>query len=191
MLRDLIIKNRSYRRYYEDHHISRETLLELIDLARLCPSSMNLQPLRYIIVNTPEKCELVFQNVTWAAYLKDWGGPKKGERPSAYIIVLAEKEVSKNYLIDAGLASMAILLGATEKGLGGCVMGSLNRENTRRLFNIPDRYEIIYAIALGKPREKVVIDEVGPDGDIRYWRDENDVHHVPKRKLEDIVLNFD
>lgn len=137
MLRDLIIKNRSYRRYYEEHQISRETLLELIDLARLSPSSMNLQPLRYVIVNTPERCELIFQNVTWAAYLKDWGGPKKGERPSAYIIVLAEKDISKNYLIDAGLATQSILLGAVEKGLGGCIMGSLNRERVQSCLKFP------------------------------------------------------
>jgi len=190
MLRDLIIKNRSYRRYYEDHQVSRETLLELIDLARLSPSSMNLQPLRYIIVNTPERCELIFRNVTWASYLKDWGGPKEGERPSAYIIVLAEKDLSKNYLIDAGLATQSILLGAVERGLGGCIMGSLNRDNVRKLFNIPDKYEIIYAIAIGKPKETVVIEEVEPDGDIRYWRDEKDIHHVPKRRLEDIVLDL-
>ncbi len=190
MLKDLIIKNRSYRRYYEDYQISRETLSELIDLARLSPSSMNLQPLRYFIINTPERCELIFQNVTWAAYLKDWGGPKKGERPSAYIIVLAEKDISKNYLIDAGLATQSILLGAVEKGLGGCIMGSLNRERVRELFKIPDKYEIVYAIAIGKPKEKVVIEEVGPNGDIRYWRDENDIHHVPKRRLDDIVIDI-
>ena len=190
MLKDLIIKNRSYRRYHEDHQISRETLSELIDLARLSPSSMNLQPLRYFIINTPERCELIFQNVTWAAYLKDWGGPKKGERPSAYIIVLAEKDISKNYLIDAGLATQSILLGAVEKGLGGCIMGSLNRERVRELFKIPDKYEIVYAIAIGKPKEKVVIEEVGPNGDIRYWRDENDIHHVPKRRLDDIVIDI-
>ncbi|MDI6851375.1 MAG: nitroreductase family protein [bacterium] len=190
MLKELIVKNRSYRRYYEDYKISREMLLELVDLARLSPSSMNLQPLRYIIVNTPERCELIFQNVTWAAYLKDWAGPEVGERPPAYIIVLAEKGVSKNYLIDAGLATQSILLGAVEKGLGGCIMGSLNGDKIRELFKIPDKYEIIYAIAIGKPREKVVIEEVGPEGDIKYWRDENDIHHVPKRRLEDIVLDI-
>jgi len=187
---DLILKNRSYRRFYEDYRIDKETLKELVNLARLTPSSMNLQPLRYILVNEPERCDLIFQNVTWAAYLKDWEGPKEGERPSAYIIVLAERGLSKNYLIDAGLASMAILLGAVEKGLGGCIMGSLNGENIRKLFNIPDKYEIIYAIAIGKPKETVVIEEVGPDGDIRYWRDDKDIHHVPKRKLEDIILNL-
>ncbi len=190
MLREFIVKNRSYRRYYEDYQISRETLLELIDLARLSPSSMNLQPLRYVIVNTPERCELIFQNVTWAAYLKDWGGPKEGERPSAYIILLAEKDISKNYLIDAGLATQSILLGAVEKGLGGCIMGSLNRDRVRELFKIPDKYEIIYAIAIGKPRGEVVIEEVRLGEDIRYWRDENGIHHVPKRRLEDILLHL-
>ncbi|MDD5573429.1 MAG: nitroreductase family protein, partial [Candidatus Hydrothermia bacterium] len=97
MVGDLILKNRSYRRYYEDHTVSLNTLLDLVDLARLSPSSMNLQPLRYILVNTPEKCNLIFQNVTWAAYLRDWGGPSEGERPPAYIVMLTEKDLSQNY----------------------------------------------------------------------------------------------
>ncbi|HOK23052.1 MAG TPA: nitroreductase family protein [Candidatus Hydrothermia bacterium] len=190
MVGDLILKNRSYRRYYEDHTVSLDTLLDLVDLARLSPSSMNLQPLRYILVNTPERCNLIFQNVTWAAYLRDWGGPSEGERPPAYIVMLTEKDLSQNYLIDAGIATQSILLGAVEKGLGGCVMGSLNKDRIRVLFNIPERYEVVYAIAIGKPKESVVIEEIDADGDIRYWRDEKGIHHVPKRRVKDIVLNL-
>ncbi len=188
MLKDLILKNRSYRRYHEDYKIERETLEELVDLARLSPSSMNLQPLRYMLFNEPEECNLIFNMVTWAAYLKDWNGPEPGERPSAYIVVLAERGLSKNYMIDAGLATQSILLGAVEKGLGGCIMGSLDKERFRKTFEVDDCYEIIYAIALGKPRETVLIDEMGENGDIRYWRDDKGVHHVPKRRLKDIIL---
>ena len=37
---------------------------------------------------------------------------------------------------------------------------------------------------------KVVIDPVGPEGDIRYYRDGDGVHHVPKRSLDDLVLDL-
>lgn len=188
MLKDLILKNRSYRRFYEEVPVKIETLRELVDLARLSASSANLQPLKYILSCSPQKNELVFPNLRWAGYLKDWPGPSKGERPSAYIIILGDRNISKSFACDHGIAAQSILLGAVEKGLGGCMIGSIDREGLRKALEIPDQYEILLVLALGKPREKVVIEEVGPDGDIKYWRDEKGVHHVPKRKLEEIIL---
>jgi len=190
MLKDLILKNRSYRRFYEDFRIECETLKELVDLARLSASAANLQPLKYILSCDPEKNSLIFPHLKWAGYLKDWPGPQEGERPSAYIIILGDTEIAENFGCDHGIAAQSILLGATEKGLGGCIIGSVDRESLRKVLNIPERYEILLVIALGKPKEKVVIEEVGPDGDIKYWRDEKGVHHVPKRRLEEIILTL-
>lgn len=190
MVKDLIYKNRSYRRFYQDVEMDNNTLLELIDLARLSASGANLQPLKYIISNKPEKNELIFKNLKWAAYLKDWDGPSEGERPSAYIIILKDNDISNNIICDQGIASQSILLGACEKGLGGCILAAINKEGIKSELKIPDRFEILLVIALGKPKEKVVIDELKDNGSIKYWRDENSVHHVPKRKLEDIILSL-
>ena len=188
MLRDLVLKNRSYRRFYENFRIDCNTLKELIDLARLSASAANLQPLKYVISCDTEKNAKIFPHLKWAGYLKDWPGPQEGERPSAYIIILGDTEISKDFGCDHGIAAQSILLGAIEKGLGGCIIGSIDREALRKTLNIPERYEILLVIALGKPKEKVVIEEVGPDGDIKYWRDDKGVHHVPKRRLGDIIL---
>ena len=188
MVRDLILKNRSYRRFCQEVAIELETLRELVDLARLSASAGNRQPLKYILSCDPEKNALIFPQLAWAAYLKDWSSPSEGERPSAYIIILGDTEVSQSFLCDHGIAAQSILLGATERGLGGCMIASVKVDGLRKALGIPPHYEIMLVLALGKPKEKVVIESVGADGDIKYWRDSNSVHHVPKRSLDEIII---
>jgi nitroreductase len=188
MLKDLVLKNRSYRRFYQEVTIELETLRELVDLARLSASAMNLQPLKYVLSCEPEKNALIFSHLGWAGYLKDWPGPAEGERPSAYIIVLGDTEISRSFGCDHGIAAQSILLGATEKGLGGCMVATVKRQELSQALGIASRYEILLVIALGKPGETVVIDKVEPNGDAKYWRDSQGVHHVPKRALDDIII---
>jgi nitroreductase len=188
MLRDLVQKNRSYRRFHQDFAVELATLRELVDLARQSASGANIQPLKYMLVCTPERNALVFPNLAWAAYLRDWQGPEEGERPSAYVIILGDTEIKKNFGVDHGIAAQSILLGATEQGLGGCIIASIDKANLREALDIDARYEILLVLALGQPNETVVIEPVGSDGDIKYWRDEKQVHHVPKRALDDIII---
>jgi nitroreductase len=189
MIEELIRRNRSCRRFHEDFDITTDTLRELIDLARLSASASNLQPLKYIISCDRQKNALIFPHLGWAGYLKDWPGPVQGERPSAYIIILGDTRVSKTFDYDYGIAAQSILLGAVEKGLGGCMIATIDKTGLTKALNIPGYFQILLAIALGKPAEQVVIETVGPDGDIRYWRDDRQVHHVPKRSLDDIIIN--
>lgn len=185
MIKDLIMRNRSYRRFYRVN-VKIETLRELVELARLSPSAANLQPLKYIISCNIEKNALVFPCLKWAAYLKGWK-PLEEESPSAYIIILGDKKISSYFYYDAGIAAQSILLGAVEKGLGGCIIASIDRKKLRENLGIDERYEILLVIAIGKPKEKVVIEEV-KNGNIKYWRDENGIHHVPKRSLDEIII---
>jgi nitroreductase len=127
--------------------------------------------------------------LAWAAYLKEWPGPSPGERPAAYIIILGDTQIAKGFGCDHGIAAQSILLGAREKGLAGCMIGLIKREELREALSIPSRYEVLLVIALGKPREQVVIDELAPGGDIKYWRDRDGVHHVPKRPLKEIIID--
>jgi nitroreductase len=188
MLAELVRKNRSYRKFYQDVPVKLETLRELVDLGRLSASAMNLQPLKYVLSCEPEKNALIFPTLGWAAYLKDWKGPGEGERPSAYIIVLCDTQINPSAGCDHGIAAQSILLGATEKGLGGCMIATVNRKELSQVLKIEPRYEIVLVIALGKPKESVVIDQVGSDGSIKYWRDGQGTHHVPKRSLDDIII---
>ena len=189
MIKELILKNRSYRRFYVNEPISRATLEGLVDLARCTPSAANRQPLKYLLSWTPERNERIFPHLAWAGYLADWAGPAPDERPAGYIVILGDTRVSKNFSCDHGIAAQTMLLGAVEAGLGGCIIGSIKREDLRQALQIPAHFEILLVLALGRPQEQVVLDEVVGDGDIRYWRDAAGVHHVPKRRLADLIID--
>lgn len=188
MLHDMVMSNRSCRRFHQDVAIDRDTLVALVDLARLSASGANRQPLKYILSSDAETNARIFPTLAWAGYLADWGGPQEGERPSAYIVVLGDTEIAPTFGIDHGIAAQSIMLGAAERGYGGCMIASIRKEALRAALEIPDRYEVLLVLALGKPKEQVQIDPVGPDGSIRYWRDAAQVHHVPKRALDEIIL---
>ena len=188
MLEELILKNRSFRRFDQKIGLTRKDLENLVNLARISASAANLQPLKFYLSWEPEKNKLIFPRLAWAGYLKDWSGPAEGERPSAYIIILGDTTLASSFGPDSGIAAQSILLGAVEKGLGGCMIGSIQREELRRVLSIADRYDILLVLAIGKPTEKVYLEQVSEKKDIRYWRDRQGIHHVPKRSLRDIIL---
>ena len=188
-LQELLLRNRSYRRFFQEEKISTGELLSIVESTRFAPSPANKQPLQYILVSREEYNNLLFPHLNWAAYLKDWQGPVEGERPSAYIVMLGDRSMSPFIDWDYGIALPTMLLSAVEMGYGGCAIASFNKEKVRELFNIDEKFEIPGVIAFGKPKELVVIcDSV--EGDIKYWRDKDQVHHVPKRVLNDLVFGI-
>lgn len=190
MLRELIARNRSYRRFAEHVAVQRRTLRELVDLARLAPSAGNLQPLKYLLSCERASNAAIFPHLAWAGYLADWPGPAEGQRPAAYIVILGDTQITRSFGCDHGIAAQSILLGASERGLGGCIIGSIQRPALRASLGIPGRYAILLVVALGQPAETVLIEPLGADGDIRYWRDAAGRHHVPKRSLDELVLEL-
>lgn len=188
-MKTLVRKNRSYRRYDESYLIDGETLRSLIRLAQYSPTIRNLQPLKFWLSNTPEMNASIFPHLGWAGALSNWDGPEEGERPTAYIIILGDKIIKEDFRVDHGIAAQSIMLGAAEKGLGGCMIGSARKAALRTSLGIPDQYEILLVLALGKPDEKVVTEPLREDGKTAYYRDENDQHHVPKRSLSDLIVH--
>ncbi len=185
---DLVRDNRSCRRFHENHEVVLETLKELVNLSRMSASGANLQPLKYILSCDSKTNADIFSALAWAGYLKDWPGPAEGERPTAYIVVLGDTGITQDVGCDHGIAAQTIMLGAREKGLAGCMLGSINRKLLRDLLDVPEHLKILLVLALGKPKEEIVLETLEPDGSIRYWRDSEGVHHVPKRRLEDIIV---
>ena len=189
MIKELVFKNRSYRRFYQARPVELATLRELIDLARLTPSGYNRQALRYYISNQQELNDKIFSCLGWAGYLQDWDGPTEGERPAAYIVMLKDSSVGASLPQDQGFAAQSILLGAVEKGLGGCYLANVKKAQLSEILALDEKYEIAAVIALGYPQETVVVETMKPGGDVKYWRDDEQIHHVPKLGLEDIIIN--
>ena len=189
-LKQLLSNNRSYRRFHEDQPLDEQTLVGLVELTRLCPSSGNRQPLRYLVSCSPEANAKIFPHLRWAGALKDWPGPADGERPAGYVIILGDARFPASHNVDSGIVAQSMLLAAVERGLGGCMVGSIDREGLRQALSVPNQYAIVLVLALGKPKETVVLEDAkGPD-DIDYWRDAEGLHHVPKRPLSELLVEF-
>ena len=192
MLKDLVVKNRSYRGFDESYKFTREQLLEYVDTARLTASSVNLQPLKYFVACDKETVDLIQSMTGWAKALPNLTIPHDGKHPTAFIVICQDTEISANIALfqkTVGIVSQTILLMATENGLGGCMIGNFKPALVKEKLGLSDNLEPVLIIALGKPDEEVVIVDVPESGKTNYYRDENDVHYVPKRKLSDIVIN--
>ncbi len=190
MLRDIVIRNRSYRRFDQSRAVAIALLTQLVEIARYCPSARNLQPLKYILVNEPSLCNRFFDTLGCAGYLKDWEGPEEGERPSAYIIILEDQNISSSTLWDLGIVAQIILLGAVEQGMGGCIIASVNKSKIEKKFNLPPHLNVALVIALGYPVGRVVIEPMPDSGSVVYCRNENKTHNVPKRSIDELIWKY-
>ena len=181
-------QTRSFRRFREEQRIPMEHLLSIVNAARLAPCAANLQLLRFSIINSPHECSKVFPCIKWAGYLADWDGPSEGERPSAYVSILAPDEEKPFTPIDTGIAAAYIVLAARDAGYGSCMILSFDREIVSKAISAPG-YSVKLVIALGVPGEEVVLEPVKKG--IEYWRDEDGRHHVPKLDLDSLVVKTD
>ncbi len=189
--KELVLKNRSYRGFDHSRKVTREELLEMVDCARLSASSVNKQPLKYFLAYEPEVVEAIQPITKWGRALPDMVLPHPGKEPTAFIVICLDKSISDNEKVftrDMGIVAQSILLSAVDQGLGGCMIGNFSRNVLRETISLDDELEPLLVIAIGKPDEEIVLTELPEDGSTAYYRDENDVHYVPKRALEDIVL---
>ena len=185
-MKDLIRKNRSYRRFDETKKQTKETLASLVESARFSPSAGNMQRLRFRLVNEAEETAYLFDQLAWAGYLKDWPGPETGERPTSYILILSGDDRSAMLDIDIGIAAQSIMLTAVASGLGGCMLGSFHHERTDARF-ATDGYHVRLVLALGVPVENVELEDA-VEGDIHYYRLADGTHRVPKLPLSTLII---
>jgi len=182
---DLVEKTRTVRRFEQSRPVTMDQLTSLVRLAQMTPSAANLQPLRYMLICEKSTCQDVFECLEWAGYLEDWH-QTEGEKPAAYIIMLGDG-TNKKPQTDVGIAAQTMMLGACEMGLGCCMLGAIHRDDLRKSLAIDEQYSIELVLALGYPVEEVVMVPM-KDGEVRYWRDENGLHHVPKRSLDELIV---
>lgn len=188
MIKDLVLKNRSYRSFDMNERIGEERLKSYVDMARITASTANLQALKYKVVHTPEECEKALSCTKWAGYLSHMDIPPQGHAPTGYVVICCDTDISSNvtaFFKDTGIAAQTILLAAAEDGFGGCMIGSVDEEKIKDALSIPENMKVTLVIALGKPDEAVELVEF--DGDIKYYR-ENGIHYVPKRSLSEVLI---
>ncbi|WP_310598705.1 nitroreductase family protein [Desulfobulbus sp.] len=192
MIEELVRRTRTVRRFVEQKPVETTLLRAWVDLARLGGSARNAQPLKYMIVTEETQRTRLFPLLGWAGYLSDWPGPGPGERPAAYIVCLLDTGLARGpeseAHFDLGIATQNLLLGAATHGVFGCRIGAFSADKVHRLLELEQRFKVLLVLALGYPAETVVVEEVGPDGDIRYWHDALGVHHVPKRSLTEVLV---
>lgn len=191
-LEQLVRKNRSYRGYDESVSVTSKQLYQLLSCVRLTPSSTNLQPLKFLVTNTPEENAKIFPYTKWAGKLSHLHLPYQGHRPTAYVVIFIDRTIAQNptpFLKDVGIAAQTLLLGAVEQGLGGIMIGSFDHDAILKEFSLPDTLQPELVVALGKPDETIVLEDA-EGGEVSYYRDAQDVHHVPKRPLEELILDL-
>jgi len=188
--KDLVLQNRSYRGYDNSVKQTRAELMELVDHARLMPAAKNLQPLKYFLAYEKEVVDLIQEHTKWAGLLADLNLPFEGEKPTSFIVVLQDTDIEPalmQFQKDVGIVAATITLAAAEVGLGCCMIGAYSAAGVKEVMQLPPNLSPVLVIAIGKPNEEIVLTEA-EDGDVAYYRDENNVHYVPKRRLEDIIV---
>jgi nitroreductase len=188
-LTELILKNRTYRRFDESVKVGEEKLISFVDTLRTLSSGRNAQPLKYIVVSTEEGCQTVFDHIMWAGALPDWPGPAVGERPTGYLVVFRDNSIAKDEMWDLGIVAEAFTLLAVEAGLGCCQFGAVKFADLKAALGVTDEnLQMLTVIAVGKPVENVELVDMPEDGKFTYFRDEAMNHYVPKRSPAEILL---
>jgi nitroreductase len=181
-----LIKTRRSIRQFKQAYIPEENLIDCIEAARLAPSAMNLQPLEYLLVTDKSQVAAIFPLLKWAGYIRPQGNPKANHHPVAYLIVLINQQIGKQWsAYDIGAAVENFMLAAWSKGIGSCWLASIARDAIRKIYQIPEHYIVDSIVALGYPAEKPVIEQI--EHDIKYWKDDQEQLHVPKRSLDKIL----
>lgn len=192
MFKDLVIANRSSRGYDPNRKVTKEELTEMVDCARLSAASINIQPLKYFLVYDEEGAKLMNSLVKFGANLPELGLPFEGTEPPAFILICHDTEIHADpnrFMKDIGICAQSITLAATEMGLNACMIGNYNKLEVRKTMNIDERYTVELAISVGKNIEDIRIVDLEEGDSFKYYRDEDGVHYVPKRKLEDVIIS--
>ena len=181
---DSILSRRSIRRFKQEE-IPLELIKKIVNAARLAPSAANLQPIDYLVISDKNICSKIFETISWAGYIKPKWTPSPQERPVVYIILLNKQPENKWFLRDVSLASENIVLTAEEEGIGSCILLNINRDKIKQILELPEKIIVDSIIALGYKGEKSVVEDLKDS--VEYWKDEDNIMHVPKRKLDEIL----
>lgn len=192
MFLDLVKQARSHRGFRQDRKVTRQELEHLVECARFTPAARNDQVLKYYLAEKPETVAAIQPLTKWAGALAELHLPRKGAEPVAYIVICLDGSLAENpapYQRDVGIVAQTMLLAAAEMGLNGCMIGSFAAGELREKLGLPEAIKPQLLLALGEGTDRIVMTDVGEDGSTTYYRDAENTHYVPKRTLEQLILN--
>ncbi len=181
------VKERHTIRKFTQEPPVREELLQIVDSARLAPYGANAQPLKYAIVTDEGKRRELYPYIKYAGFLKDWD-PAFEECPTAFIVILndtAIKPTAKSEC-DSGIALASMCLAARELGYGSVCLGAINRAEIKKTLGLDERYDITYLLGIGYPAQTGEVFDYTDD--LKYYFDENGNVHVPKRTMDEVLV---
>ena len=190
MFKDLVMKSRSCRGFDSDKKVKIEDIKTLISYVRYCPQARNLQALKYRIVTEDKEVKVLQDNTVYGGALPKLNLPFDNQEPTSFIVICLDKTINDNmeaHKIDIGIVAQTILLGAQEMGIDGIMIGSFHKKNIQEGLALDENYEIGLVIPLGYSVETTKIVDY-ETGSINYYRDSENVHYIPKRKLEELII---
>ncbi len=182
-LMSLLAKNRSVRGYDHSFKVRHDQLVSLIEAARLAPTAMNQQALRYRLV-AEEEAHLVAPHIRLGAALPELHLPFEGTEPQAFVVICTTKE-GRFVDMDLGIATQTILLRAVEMGLNGICIAAFDKEAVSEALQLPLTPQLV--IAIGRSAERIEVVDIAEGESQTYYRN-NGTHFVPKLRTEELII---
>lgn len=182
-----LIKNRRTIRTFKSTPIEHEKLLQIADCARLAPTAANLQPLKFAIITDENIRKAMFPHIKYAGYVPDWN-PEFKETSPAFIAILNDSSIKpgEKAECDCGAAIMSMCLAAEDMGISSCWLGAIDRGKIREILELEEKYDIMYLLALGYKNQSGETFDMTDS--VKYYFDEDNNVHVPKRTLDEVVI---
>lgn len=184
---ETLASRRTYRRFAQTP-VPQDVVDDMIEAVRLSSCGANRQAVRLVIVNKPDDVARVQPLVKWAAYLPpEQGTPKADEQPTLFVAVVLDTSISGDLATDAGIALANLTLAAWDKGVGSCIMGSINRPKLTQMLGLSETEKLHVMVALGYPTHAARAVPMTEQTGVKYYLDENRDYCVPKRSKEEIA----
>ena len=182
----LLRRNRSHRAYDTSYTVAMRQLETIVSVNTKLPSGRNAQTLRFRLLDAAGGGDTFCRLLHLGGYLPELHLPAPGTEPQAFIIVCSTEPESPVVDIDLGISLQSMALKAVEIGLNALIVRAFNRQEVKVALGL--QFEPLAVLAVGKGTETIVLDEVPAGSDLRYYRSANGTHHVPKLRLEDLIL---
>ena len=135
------IKNRRSIRSFEKTEIAEDVIEMILEAGRWTPSASNRQPWEFIVIKDREILKNIAANAMYGNFVK---------RAPMAIAIVGKKNISPNwYVVDTSLVSMNMMLMAWSLGIGTCWIGSMDREQAKKILKLNEDEYLLTILPFG------------------------------------------